>query len=61
MRILELIIQHRHYWGVPHRRTGDGCLIMTCYECGRERLVHAELRPGIERLDMAQASDRLAA
>ena len=55
MRILELITHRRHYWGVPHRRAEDGCLIMTCYECGRERPVHAELHPGIA------AGDPLAA
>lgn len=45
MRILELITNHKHYWGVPHQRATDGCLVMTCYECGREHQVHAKLRP----------------
>jgi hypothetical protein len=61
MRILELIPHHRHYWGVPHRRATDGCLIMTCYECGRERQVLALLRPADEPAGSAPSHERLAA
>jgi len=34
---------HQHYWGIPHRRPGDGRLIVSCYECNAEREVKAEL------------------
>lgn len=34
---------HQHYWGIPHKRPGDGRLIVSCYECNAEREVRAEL------------------
>lgn len=37
------IINHKHYWGIPHRRNPDGKLVMTCYECGREQIVTTNL------------------
>lgn len=52
-RILGLITYHRHYWGVPHQRATDGCLIMTCYECGREQKVVAALDPADGRAQAA--------
>ena len=52
-RILGLITYHRHYWGVPHQRATDGCLIMTCYECGREQKVFAALDSVDERTKAA--------
>jgi hypothetical protein len=61
MRILELLTHGRHYWGVPHRRAADGCLIMTCYECGREQKVHGELRSSLERIGIATRSSHIAA
>jgi hypothetical protein len=33
-----------HYFGVPHPRTLDGRLVMTCYSCGKEREVKVVLR-----------------
>jgi hypothetical protein len=44
MKILkQLFNSHSHYWGVPHPREADKRLIQTCYECGAERVVKAEL------------------
>jgi hypothetical protein len=43
MNLLELLTNHRHYWGVPHKRQLDGRLIQTCYECGAEREVKSDL------------------
>jgi hypothetical protein len=43
MRLLELFYNHAHYWGVPHPRSTDDRLIQTCYECGAEREVKAQL------------------
>ncbi|MEW6208558.1 MAG: hypothetical protein AB1631_09340 [Acidobacteriota bacterium] len=43
MNILESLVSHRHYWGVPHKRQSDGRLIQTCYECGAEREVKSDL------------------
>ena len=43
MRLLELFYNHAHYWGVPHPRSTDDRLIQTCYECGSEREVKAQL------------------
>ena len=45
MNILELIKGHKHYWGIPHAPLGDRVLIQTCYECGADRRVKADLQP----------------
>ena len=45
MSILSFLSPHNHYWGIPHTRPGDNRLVQTCYECGSERKVKAELRP----------------
>jgi len=45
MSILSFLSPHNHYWGVPHTRPRDNRLVQTCYECGSEREVKAELRP----------------
>ena len=45
MNILELLRNHRHYWGVPHARPSDNRLVFTCYECGKDREVKVDLRP----------------
>jgi len=45
MNILRLITGHEHYWGVPHARVADKLLIQTCYECGSDRRVKADLQP----------------
>ena len=45
MKILSLLTNHYHYWGVPHERLSDNRFIQTCYECGAEREIKVELRP----------------
>ncbi|HYM00458.1 MAG TPA: hypothetical protein VEZ90_16000 [Blastocatellia bacterium] len=45
MKIMSLFNSHQHYWGIPHARPEDNRLVQTCYECGAERKVKAELRP----------------
>jgi hypothetical protein len=45
MNILRFITGHEHYWGVPHKRVGDKVLIQTCYECGADRRVKADIQP----------------
>jgi hypothetical protein len=47
MKLLELFMNHSHYWGVPHPRTADNRLIQTCYGCSKDREVKVELRPHI--------------
>jgi hypothetical protein len=44
MKLLALFRNHTHYWGVPHTRTKDDKLVMTCYECGTEREIRVQLR-----------------
>ena len=45
MNILQLLTGHAHYWGVPHKRMADKLLIQTCYWCGADRRVKADLQP----------------
>jgi len=45
MKLIALLRNHSHYWGIPHTRATDNKLVMTCYECGAERQVRIELRP----------------
>jgi hypothetical protein len=45
MRLMALLRNHSHYWGIPHPRGSDNRLVQTCYECGAEREVKIELRP----------------
>jgi hypothetical protein len=45
MSIMSFLTNHRHYWGVPHGRLSDDRMVMTCYECGAERVIKIELRP----------------
>jgi hypothetical protein len=63
MDILSLLMNHKHYWGVPHRREPDKRLIQTCYGCGAERLILIDLNlppvPNIAR--SAQEEKREAA
>ena len=47
MKLLELLRVHSHYWGVPHVRTRDNQVVMTCYECGREQPLRIELQGSI--------------
>ena len=44
MRLWSLLINHSHYYGVPHERPADRRLIQTCYDCGAERVLKVELR-----------------
>ena len=45
MNILRLITGHQHYWGIPHEQEAGKLLIQTCYECGADRRVKADLQP----------------
>jgi len=45
MNILRLITGHEHYWGIPHQHVAAKFLIQTCYECGADRKVKADLQP----------------
>jgi hypothetical protein len=62
MKILALLRNHSHYWGVPHTRNRDNRLIQVCYECGSERIVKIELRPSpVEVTGVPMHDDNLAA
>jgi hypothetical protein len=61
MRLSELFSNHSPYWGVPRPRALDNDLIQTCYECGRERDVKAELRAADDRADRVSHNPRLIA
>ena len=45
MSILSVITGHKDYWGAPHSSETDKQLIQTCYECGANRTVKADLQP----------------
>jgi len=45
VNILQLLTGHAHYWGVPHQQVAAKYLIQTCYECGADRRVKADLQP----------------
>lgn len=45
MQFLRLITGHEHYWGIPHEHVTEKLLIQTCYECGADRRVRADLLP----------------
>ena len=45
MKLLAFLMNHDHYWGVPHPRNSDNRLIQTCYECSAEREIKIDLRP----------------
>lgn len=44
--IWQFITNHKHHWGVPHRRPSDNQLIMICYGCGREKKVQVDFEEG---------------
>jgi hypothetical protein len=50
MSLLSILRHHSHYWGIPHARASDNCLVQVCYECGAVREVKVELRPGPQSL-----------
>ena len=40
----EVLTNHRHYWGVPHRCEQDRrTVVMICYGCGKEKKVKVSL------------------
>jgi hypothetical protein len=44
--IWELITNHKHYWGVPHRCGNEsGKVVMVCYSCGKVKDIKADLCP----------------
>ena len=45
MNLWSLLMNHTHYYGVPHERPADRRLVQTCYDCGAERVLKVELRP----------------
>lgn len=62
MRLLAFLMNHGHYWGIPHPRTSDDdTLVQTCYECGAERVVKIELRPPVGEIVTPIHDDHLAA
>ncbi len=43
----ELITNHRHYWGVPHKVAENASqVIMVCYGCGKVHDVKADILSG---------------
>lgn len=58
MNILAFFRSHTHYWGVPHARKSDNCLIQVCYECGAEREVKVELRPSAFAQPQAKSQNK---
>jgi hypothetical protein len=46
MSLWQIITNHRHYWGVPHKINNDSeKLVMICYDCGKVRDVKADICP----------------
>lgn len=43
-KLWSFLTSHNHYWGVPHPRRGDGVMVMTCYDCSKDREC-LDLRP----------------
>jgi len=42
----ELITNHKHYWGVPHKSdSSSNQIVMICYGCGKVKGVKANLCP----------------
>ena len=44
--IWEIITNHKHYWGVPHKCDNGNEVVMICYVCGKVKKVEADLCPG---------------
>ena len=61
MNLRSIFNYHSHYWGVPHPREIDDCLVQTCYECGAEREVKMELRESQETTLSPYHDDKLVA
>jgi hypothetical protein len=62
MDITGFLINHRHYWGIPHARDIDDRIVQTCYECGAESEVKINLRPSqaVNPISTEQESVRVA-
>ncbi|HEX8091149.1 MAG TPA: hypothetical protein VF762_20000 [Blastocatellia bacterium] len=44
--IWELITNHKHYWGVPHRCGSESQkVVMVCYSCGKVKDIKADICP----------------
>ena len=43
MSLWQILTNHRHYWGVPHTEGNESQLIMVCYDCGKVRVVEADI------------------
>lgn len=41
--LISVITAHDHYFGVPYHRAKDQKLCQMCYDCGKERMVTADL------------------
>jgi hypothetical protein len=61
MKLLALLGNHTHYWGVPHTRLSDDKLVMTCYECGAEQQLRIELRPELDRFRVSTDTSHVVA
>jgi hypothetical protein len=45
MSFWEIITNHRHYWGVPHKEDNAQRIVQICYGCGKVRDVKIDLCP----------------
>ncbi len=46
MSIWQILTNHKHYWGVPHKIADDMSeIVMICYDCGKVRNVKADIEP----------------
>lgn len=45
MSLWQILTNHKHYWGVPHKRANEDQLIQICYDCGKVRDVKADICP----------------
>lgn len=47
MSLWELLTNHRHYWGVPHKEPEHSRLVQVCYGCGKIRDVKIDMHSAI--------------
>lgn len=46
MSLWQLLTNHKHYWGVPHKNESAlEILVQVCYGCGKTRHVKADICP----------------
>ena len=43
MSLWQILTNHRHYWGIPHKESDESQLVMVCYDCGKVRVVEADI------------------